>query len=419
MAAHCVVALATRHMQIMNSSDRLDSGGAKAAHLRHPVPLSPKAPRTLRCTLLAITLLGSQAFGDYLEIEGYIDCTFYLPDQSLQTNQFIRFSIELETTGATWLIRTYFGSGPDWYYETFGVGEAVYNVHYNANTNPSWSMPASVYPGYYPYLHFYHVTATWLAFCSSPFFTNHDHRAVPFLFWNAASYPQAYAFESTVGFLDNEHLRIPRSIIWTTTEERMASAHLASTLRLPTSSSEARRQNIDLRYRFPVGSVVGRYDVLAVTNVEGMSLPERFEFKKYSHIRDRTVSKGRPSRAPNPEDLKFTEYLHAHFIGRLAGVRRVPGSLGAPPFPKDVQVADYRLSDKAENVAFTLYTITDGAWKTNIDHALMALLEEQRAAARRSSQAGGLGIAHMAFLVVFLALPLAILIWRKRARLHV
>ena len=228
--------------------------------------------------LLLSAVLSERGRADYIRLGGRIDATFFRPDGSVETKQVIPFDIFLTETGERWMIRSRFEPGREWHDETEGIGQAVYSVHYDPAANPGSSLSANVYPGYYPYWHFYHVTVPWIVYCSSEYFKHEAPENLPFPSFNAAWEGRAYAFKAEVGFLTNTVLKLPDSIEWTADAGRIASANHAATLRVPLGEDEANRQRMDLRYLVKVGLVAGKYTVSSVTNFNGYLLPESFHF---------------------------------------------------------------------------------------------------------------------------------------------
>lgn len=379
---------------------------------REAVRRAPGGTSLLLCWVVAgIGFLPQQGLGGHFKIEGQLKASFYKPDGSLQTTQSFGFVAEVDREAPQWILRTYFSEHRDWYYEITGIGSDTFSVHYNPNVNRSWNMPATVYPGDFPAMHFYPVVAPWLAFCSAHFIAGTGGTNIPFFFFNVASEPEAHVIETEVSLLSSGSPALPSEIRWRVTEERIKSANESPWLRAPLSESEARDRIRDLRYKFKMDSEVGRYVVTARTNIQGVELPLSFSVRKTGHLR----LKDKSSRAVSFELLEWKEYLHALLEGSVDRIEWIAGEMLRPAFPKPVDVGDYRLNDMKRGVGFVHYTITNGHWRTNIDEEMLGLLRKQTrntVSLLRQPQKSRSNLVRITLVVVGL-LPLVIFAARK------
>lgn len=378
------------------------------------------SPRAKACTLIFVALASCWATpvaGDFFKIDGRLDATFYKATGDLQTNQQFGFEVEFDPKAPRWVIRTYFSKRRDWYYETTGLGQDVFSIHYNPNVNRSWNMPGTACRGGYPALQFYPVLVPWLAFCSAHFIAGSNEANIPFVFSNAASDPSAHVTETKVSLLSSGVVALPKEIRWQVTEERLKNAGDSPWLRVPLTESELKDRSRDLRYQFKVGSEVCFYSVQSQTNIQGMELPTEFSIRKTRYIPVRDKS----GKVRFSESMAWNDYLHAVIQGSVDHIQMVTGEMTLQRFPKPVDVADYRLNDKKRGIGYVHYAITNGYWRTNIDADLIARLDSLRSKAgptvadlqnRRSI------LIRVSLVVAVLLPPIVFAIWKSRA-LHV
>lgn len=363
--------------------------------------------------ILSLCVTGVRA--DYFDIRGKYEATFYQASGAVQTNEVLRFNALLDRQGKLWILRTFFGDSEEWYYETVGIGDAVYNVHYNPFVNPSWGMPGSVFPGYYPYLEFYKVTGPWMAYCSFQYFTHDEPAHVPAPRYHPVTEVEAFGTHAEVTYIENGPFKLPSKITWYADAARMAKANFAPQLLKPQSEGDARLLRKDLRYVLKPGEELSRYEVISYTNVGGVSLPTCFEFRNLKHQLQYRYTRG--EKWPPPEGLEFSIYLRSIMRGHADSVVLREGPLEIPRFPKKVAVGDFRtmaLSNAPEGVE---YFITDGQWKTNVEGALQHVFEAEVRSHRKPQRQRQALVSIL--VAVVLAPPLAVgcaFLWRRRQR---
>jgi hypothetical protein len=216
-----------------------------------------------------------------------------------------------------------------------------------------------------------------------------------------------------VAFLENSSLKLPKEITWYADSARMATANFAPQLLRPQSRGDQHSLRRDLRYVLKPGDEMGHYAVLSQTNVAGVSLPTRFEFRNRMH----QVRHTRGEKWPPPEQLEFSTFLRSIMRGQAEAVELNKGPLQIPRFPKKVAVADFRTMTMSNAPEGVKYFITDGQWKTNVQGALQDVFEAEIRSHRKPQRQRRalLGILVAAVLAPPLAVGCAFL-WQRRQR---
>lgn len=356
--------------------------------------------------ILAGVLVGTPTIcsAEYVRVTGHITARSLRPSGDVITNQVWRYEVSM--TRSNWVLRSIYDPQSDWYSELFGHGTNIFNALSDPRADEDWPLPGTVVPVPYPSHDSYYITVPWLAFCSFLFFANGNSLALPLPDMQASVRVDAHLSRARVSFLDTS-FRLPQAIAFVADNERAKQAADSDYLRTESLSEDEKLSRFQ-RYvgRIPDGTVIGEYEVEAVTNLHGgMAVPLRFQLTRYGFSPDIT----------NPQAV--TTYPSLMFEGHVETLQVVNGNLSQPLLPKAVSVADYRLRSPNDGVDFVQYSITNGQWLTEISDSMRDLLSIKVNEARRLRRIESLkrlGVLSVMTAIVSVPLVWSLLRWVKR-----
>jgi hypothetical protein len=178
----------------------------------------------------------------------------------------------------------------------------------------------------------YAVEIPWLAYASTSV-AQTNCADLPALWLEPRYIPNAHIYKSDIEvYANSPHL--PREVTWVVTKERDKAAADNSWLNTE-GLEDIRKVYRQLTWNAPAGFVGGKYKVITMTNIDGLTLPIAFELTTYY------LSTKIPW-----EIYRGTNII----IKKMASKKIVPNKPGKPIF-----VVDYRFHDYLKNIDYLQY----------------------------------------------------------------
>ena len=356
---------------------------------------------------IVVGLFAPIAQARHLELQGIYTASYYYENGVRQTQESVGFTVWLSSN--RWCIKSGWN-------EAIGIGSNTFDTVFANSNIPAG---ADVHYGFYPVFSTASITIPWLAFCSGTYFKDAptpQHLPTP---WRLAlTESVSHIADAEVSFLD-DITKLPRSVTFRTTSQRMKQAGSSDYLRFERlSETETIDRYINYARQYPPELVIGRYHVLATTNFYGSLLPQKGELRTYV---PRGLYKGltgdatrsEKKRAPSTISRRET-FMRASYAVLLTNLLQRNGDVSTALLPKRADVVDYRLQSRKWGVDHVLYSVADGRWKVALDPQVEQLFDakiaEPRSAKLREDAKRAALYTAFCGLILF---PLALLVWRK------
>ncbi len=236
-------------------------------------------------------------------------------------------------------------------------GGGVYNLLVDQKAAAEMKLktyPGSVFLGTYPVASSIYNTLPWLAFCSSSYFTmnSSSNSAVMPAPWFPPLTPLANIYRTTFTSLTNSQ-NLPQRVEFYADETQMELVRNRKTNLWPVMEKRE-LDNFDrsIKHFKKIKEAMAVYQVLSVTNNNGLSLPTGFSFEYYEF----------DSNAGEPG---FNKRLRWRAMGKIATIVPVntinpyPHCLGAIT---NIDVVDYRFRNPEKKVTCVRYYATNSIW---------------------------------------------------------
>ncbi len=177
---------------------------------------------------------------------------------------------------------------------------------------------------------------------------------------------------------------LPREIKWITSSKQIGSASSNSFLRIEGATvKELDKKSINYKADVQTGETLGTYHVLDTTNVDGLTLPLKFELDAYGYFSSREIDYAQRildavSKTNNLlKDRKVgNTYLVAVYNGIVTGISDENNHVTLPEPNLAMSITDYRLSSQSNGIDFVSYRSKE--WKTQVDTELLNLLDVKK-----------------------------------------
>ncbi|MCS7090451.1 MAG: hypothetical protein NZM03_07050 [Limisphaera sp.] len=360
-------------------------------------------------------LMHVSAIGQTCTVTGELEAIYHDRAGKPVGRQTTKFTVSVGS--GRWLLKSEYD--PEWFWLVGCDGVNTYSVLVDPKAR-HLPAPATVFPGAFPRAAFDTVSVPWLAYCSFGFLENPTNRnRIPLLWLQPQLDPLAHVCSTTVKQF-REPPYLPEEVEWRTSADAIASAASNPMLRIEGASPEelARRQ-IDYKTAIATNKVLGKYRVLASTNVSGQTLPLTFELEGYGYL-----SPDQRERILSAVGMSLPEtFLNVRYLGRALAISHVPEPPTLPDPSMPLSVSDYRLACREDGIEYVSYQAR--RWKEKVDEDLVRLSEQKRRSpSKQSSQyIGSSGMQSISRGVIFMVLLMPLLVWaarriRKKARKH-
>jgi hypothetical protein len=311
-------------------------------------------------------------------IHGQLKATYYSWTGERASIQTTVFTVSLE--GNSWLLKSEYDT--NWFWLVGGDGTNTYSVLVDPKA-PTKAAPATIFDGDFPRAAFDTVSIPWLSFCSSHFLNNSSSRdSIPSLWLQAQTLPMSHVCSTEITQF-KEPPYLPDEIKWVTSAKQITSASSNELLRIEgVSVEELDRKSVDYPSSVQIGKLLGNYQVLDTTNINGFVLPLKFELDAYGYFfPDAKKDAQRILNQLNNTNInknKIVEdtYLVAKYEGSVINIVVDTNHVALPKTDLSLSVTDYRMSSKSDGIDHVAYVAKQ--WKPQIDSDLLKLLEDKK-----------------------------------------